>query len=122
MTEELEYNAYVFDNNLPNPAAESVLRMFCEGVFYNQVGIMNAWNLKTSEEELILVGVQLDEDGKPECFPIAKVLAAEDVPNYLSPDGKGGWFDPQDAVEKAAAKENMKDMRQPEVEETNEPV
>lgn len=98
---------YKFSNN-NSPHLDTILAMFYQGITMNAVGIMDAFNLTTEQEETILVGVQLDEEGKPECFPLARVLRAEDVRNYLSPDGKGGYFDPLNPTEVAEAKENMK--------------
>jgi hypothetical protein len=69
---------------------------------------MAAFNIETQEEELLLVGVEFDEEGKANCFPVAKCLASEDVNKYLSPDGAGGYFDPRNPAEAAAAKENMR--------------
>jgi hypothetical protein len=99
---------YKFTNKAESPHLDALLTMFYEGAFRNHVGIMEAWSLEDEEEHLILVGVELDEDGKPNCFPIAKCIRAEDVTNYLAPDGKGGYFDPSNPTELAAAKEDMK--------------
>ncbi len=101
---------YKFTNHEDSPHLDSLLAMFYQGAFDNQLGIMQAFNLTTDEEYLILVGVAADENGKPVCFPVAKVLSAEDVPNYLAPDGKGGWFDPRNPVEAAEAREGMKSI------------
>ena len=103
---------YKFTNKAESPHLDNLLAMFYQGVYDNQVGIMEAFNLATEQEELILVGVAPDDNGKPVCFPIAKVLAAEDVPNYLSPDGKGGWFDLQDPNASAEARESMKTIEE----------
>lgn len=99
---------YKFTNKSDSPYLDSLLAMFYEGSFANTIGIMEAFSLKDEEEHTILVGVQLDEDGKPECFPIAKLLRAEDVSNYLAPDGNGGFFDPCNPTELAEYKETVK--------------
>jgi len=106
--QERALTLYKFTNNEDSPYLDTVLGMFYEGAFANTVGIMEAFNVKTSEVETILVGVSADRDGKPECYPIAVILGAEHVPNYLMPNGKGGYFDPADAVEVAEAKEGFK--------------
>lgn len=85
-----------------------ILAMFYIGVGGNTIGIMQAFNLTTEQEELILVGVQIDEDGKADCYPLASILNAEQARQYLAPNGQGGYYDPMDVVETAAAKENMK--------------
>lgn len=107
---EREVVMYTFTNKANTAPLESILAMFYTGTDTNTVGIMEAFNLATEEEELVLVGVQADENGKPMCFPLAKVLRAEDVSNYLSPDGKGGYFDPFNEPEAAAAREDMKSI------------
>lgn len=107
-TQEFSPVLYKFTNQELSPHLDSLLAMYYEGIYNNTVGIMEAWNIKTNEPELILVGVEPDENGKPVCFPIAVVLRAEDVTNYLSPDGKGGYFDLADRSASAEAREDMK--------------
>lgn len=99
---------YKFTNQEDSAYMDSVLAMFYQGIYSNTVGIMTAFNVEKQEEELILVGVQFDSDGKAECFPIAKCFSAEDTRVYLSPDGLGGYYDPNDPYEVAEAKENMR--------------
>ena len=99
---------YKFTNREQSPELDSLLAMFYQAVYTNTLGIMQAWNIAKDEEELILVGVQLDENGKTDLYPIATTLRAEDVPNYLAPNGKGGFYDPQNPTELAEAKEDMK--------------
>ena len=77
---------------------------------------MQAFNIETEKEELILVGVAADDNDKPVCFPLAKVLAAEDVKSYLSPDGKGGWFDERDPTAAAEARDGMRSITEAIVE------
>lgn len=107
---------YKFTNQEESSYLDSLLVMFYQGVYDNQLGIMQAFNIQTEGEELILVGVAADENGKPVCFPIAKVLAAEDVQNYLSPNGKGGWFDERNPAEAAEARESMRSIAEATVE------
>ena len=101
---------YKFTNKAESGQLDSLLAMFYQGVYDNTLGIMEAWNLETEQEEVILVGVGADEDGKPVCYPLVKLLRAEDVPSYLSPNGDGGYFDLQNPSESAAARENMKSI------------
>ena len=107
---------YKFTNAGESPYLDSLLAMFYQGAFDNTIGIMDSFNLETEEVETILVGVQADENGKPVCFPLAKLLKAEEVPQYLSPDGKGGYFDPMDQEASEAARENMKTIEEAVVE------
>lgn len=99
---------YKFTNAEASPYLDSVLAMFYQGVYDNTIGIMEAYNIETEAEETILVGVELDENSKPICFPLCKVLRAEDVTKYLSPNGKGGFFDMLDQVESEAARAEMR--------------
>lgn len=107
---------YKFTNDQESPYLDSLLAMFYQGAYDNQLGIMKAFNIETEEEELILVGVDADENNKPVCYPLAKILAAEDVKNYLSPDGKGGWFDERDPSAAAEAREGMRSINEAIVE------
>ncbi len=65
---------------------------------------------------MILVGVELDENSKPICFPLCKVLRAEEVVKYLSPNGRGGYFDMLNQAESEAAREEMRPYDQAIVE------
>ena len=91
---EIEVNMYVYTNKAPDAPAESLLRLFYEGTLTNSIGAMRAKNTKTGEEELLLVGIYFKEDGSSETFPLARILNADDATAYVSPDGKGGWFEP----------------------------
>lgn len=99
---------YKFTNEAESPHLDDILAMFYQGCYSNTIGIMQAFNLDTNEADLILVGVTLDENGKPDCFPLARALKAEDVTRFLAPDGKGGFYDPLNPSESDEAKENMK--------------
>lgn len=98
---------FKYTNKSDSPYLDSLLMMFYQGCADNRVGIMEAHNLETSEVEMILVGVELGEDGKTDCYPLARMLRAEEVGNFLAPDGKGGFYDPADPVEREAARENQ---------------
>lgn len=82
---------YKYTNHDNSHVLDNLLAMFYHGVYTNAIGIMQAKNEETGEEEVILVGVKSREDGTQDCFPLAKVLKAEDVSVYSAPDGKGGW-------------------------------
>lgn len=99
---------YTFTNQENVTQMGDILAMFYMGVANNQLGMMQAFNIEKGETELVLVGVQLDEDGKPDCYPLAKVLAAEDTLNYLAPDGKGGFYDLRNPSDVAEAKDSMR--------------
>lgn len=99
---------YKFTNAESSPNLDNILAMFYQGVYNNTIGIMEAYNIETEAEELILVGVELDENSKPICFPLCSVLRAEDVTKFLSPNGKGGYFDMLNQAESEAAREEMR--------------
>lgn len=86
-----EVTLYTFANHNPAPELESLLAMFYKGAADNQLGIMQAKHIETNEEQLLLVGVTV-EDGNTQCYPLCVLLRAEDVPLFRAPDGKGGWF------------------------------
>lgn len=99
---------YKFTNQEQSPELDNLLAMFYKGVYDNRIGIMTAWNTETEQEELILVGVELDENLKPDCYPLASVIKAEDVRKYLAPNGSGGYFNPRDIAEAQEAKDAMR--------------
>lgn len=110
--EVMKPTLYKFTNSAHSEQLDNILAMFYTGVYDNIVGIMQSFNLEKSEEELILVGVTLDDDGKPDCYPLAKILSAEEVKLYQAPNGEGGYYDPLNSVEAAGAKENMKSFNE----------
>lgn len=115
--EGMELVLYKFTNKADTPYLDSLFGMFHHGAFSNSLGIMEAWNLETEREEVILVGVEIDEDGKPDCYPVARVLTAEDVGKYLSPNGKGGYFDPQNPSEVEEFKREVRSVSEAVVSE-----
>lgn len=88
---EVDINLYVFSNDTQDQGTVQLLQMFYRGAYSNSVGIMRALNTSTDKVESILVGLEVEE-GETKLIPLAKVLEPQDVPNYLSPNGKGGWF------------------------------
>lgn len=106
--EEFAPILYTFANRSPAPELESLLAMFYQAVLDNTLGIMQALNSETGEEEVLLVGVHVDENGKTECYPLTSLLSAESVHKYNAPDGKGGFFDPADKELAEAVKAEMK--------------
>lgn len=108
---EVDYIEYVFSNQQPrDPECESLLRMFVHGVFNNQVAIVRAYNNEIQEEEIILAGVNVNEDGKPELYPICTVLKGTDVDKYFAPNGEGGFYDLANPTEVAKAHSTMEPL------------
>lgn len=93
---EVDVNLYVFSNDTKDEGTVQLLQMFYRGAFTNSVGIMRALNTETDKVESILVGLEV-ENGETKLLPLAKILEPTDVPNYLSPNGKGGWFGREEA-------------------------
>ena len=90
---------YIFSNRQDAPELQALLSMFLRGAEANRIGIMQAMNTRTNQEDIILVGVDVGPDNTAECFPLAVLLKAEDAPLYLSPDGDGGWHNPAEVEE-----------------------
>lgn len=86
---------YVFTNTPEDLSQKQILKMFYDGLDQESIGLMQAKNVETGDLELVLVGISVDKQDNAHLFPIAKVLKAEDASQFLSPDGKGGYFDPQ---------------------------
>lgn len=99
---------YTFANRSPAPELEHLLSMFYQAALSNSIGVMQALNETTGVEEVVLVGVAVDAEGKTQCFPVAKVLSVEETHNYRAPDGKGGFYNPDNAEELQAVKDAMK--------------
>jgi hypothetical protein len=72
---------------------QGLLKMFYHIVLTNRLGIMEAKNSETGEEELVLVGIEQDGDAM-NVFPLALPIKGEDAGKYIAPDGKGGWLEP----------------------------
>ena len=98
---EMEILLSVFSNNPMDEAAYQTLQLFYKGAVENSVGIMRALDGVTGETALILVGIEKDHSGI-KTYPLARVLTPDDANNYFSPDGTGGWFDPQGPQEAEA--------------------
>lgn len=86
--------AYMFTNDRQAGwRLQPFLDMLYRGAFENTLGIMEALNTETDEVELLIVGIQHNEDGTTDNIPIARVLDINLVSKYLAPDGKGGWLE-----------------------------
>lgn len=99
---------YKFTNRAESGDLDTLLAMFYKGTYSNKIGIMEAYNLDTEEVDIILVGIELDENGKPDCYPLARGLRSAEASRYLAPNGVGGFYDPRDPREAEEVKERMK--------------
>ena len=70
---------------------QGVLKMAYHVVLTNKLAVMQAKNTERGQLELILVGVDQNENGVS-CYPLVTPIKAEDVSKYLAPDGQGGWL------------------------------
>lgn len=69
-----------------------LLKMVYHTVLTNRLGIMQAKNSETGEQEVVLVGVEQNGDSL-NCYPLFSPIRAEDVAKYVAPDGQGGWLE-----------------------------
>lgn len=89
--------AYMFSNDQQaTPRLLPLLKMFYRGVYENTVGLMEAKNRDTGNVEMLLVGLEHDENGMTNTFPLAKILDAATAIRYLAPDSEGGWLEDPD--------------------------
>jgi hypothetical protein len=91
---EVELMMHIFSNQGADAPAQSLLRLFYEGAMLNTIGVMRALNTETGFEELLLVGVEQHDANNSSVYPLAKILDKGGLTRYKSPDGKGGWFEP----------------------------
>lgn len=86
--------AYMFTNDRQASwRLQPFLDMLYRGAFENTLGIMEALNKETDEVELLIVGIEHNDNGTTSNIPIARVLDINLAAKYLAPDGKGGWLD-----------------------------
>ena len=90
----VELLMHIFSNQGHDAPAQSLLGLFYEGAMMNTIGIMRALNVDTNTEELLLVGVEQHDANNSSVYPLAKILDKGNLTRYKSPDGKGGWFEP----------------------------
>ena len=70
---------------------QGLLKMVIHTCFTAKLAVMQAKNAETGDVEIILVGVDQNENGVS-CYPLFTPIKAEDVSKYLAPDGSGGWL------------------------------
>ena len=87
--QEKGLRAFLYMNDKTNPAPAFLLDAYYRNTFANRIGVMVAKNIKTGAEELLLVGIELGEDGSEGAFPLAKVLGPEAYEDYAIPTGSG---------------------------------
>lgn len=75
---------------------KGMLKMVYSSAATGRLAAMQSLNEETQEEELIIVGVEQNENGI-NCYPLFAPIKAEDVPKYSAPDGQGGWVKHADA-------------------------
>lgn len=99
MTEQTNtLKLYKFTNKPDSPYLDTLLQMFYSASAQNKIGIMEGYDTETEKEVLLLVGVDIDEEGKTTCYPLARCLPAEEIRKYQAPDGEGGFLDTSETV------------------------
>lgn len=81
-----------FTNDKTNPFIRQQFHIWMQSSYANLVGVMHAKHKDTDEIETLLVGVEVQEDGKLITYPLAKILKPEEQDRYLAPDGEGGYI------------------------------
>jgi hypothetical protein len=85
-----EYALHVLSNE-PSQFKYDFLEMLYHGAMGNTIGYMDAKRRDSGEIERLLVGLELNAEGKVDAYPLARFLNPEEVANYQAPDGRGGW-------------------------------
>ena len=95
----VEMNEYIFTNDPTNPFPQQILHLMHDIVFKNLMGIMQAKHRTTGEIHSILVGLELADDGSVNTYPLCRILTQSEQAEYLAPDGKGGYPEPEENVQ-----------------------
>lgn len=90
---EVEFQQYIFSNDLSDVRLPGLLDMFYRGVLTNTIGLMVAKDVELDIDALLLVGLEQNEDGGVDTYPLARILDPAELKRYRSPDGTGGYFD-----------------------------
>lgn len=91
--EHREVIEWLFTNDKTNPAAINIFRIFHQVTYANSLGVMHAKKKDSDEIVTLLVGVDIQDDGSIQTWPLAKVLTPEEQNSFVSPDGEGGWLE-----------------------------
>jgi hypothetical protein len=89
--EDVKFAEWIFTNDKANPYPRQLLHMLYDGALTNKLGIMHAKDAESGKEVSLIVGIIRDDEGNINCFPLARFLDGAEVPQYLAPDGEGGW-------------------------------
>jgi hypothetical protein len=89
--EDVKFAEWIFTNDKTNPYSRQLLHMLYDGALTNKLGVMHAKDSVTGDQVSLIVGIIRDEEGNINCFPLARFLDGSEVPQYLAPDGNGGW-------------------------------
>ena len=79
-----------------------LFEMLHRACFSNLLGIMQAVNSDTGQEEILVVGLEPTADNKFNSYPLARILNKDEANKYLAPDGRGGWGGKPSDVQAAA--------------------
>lgn len=82
----IEMTEWIFTDDPKNPAPYMLFHAFYDGVFANKIGIMQATHTETGEKAMLIVGVEVTEEGTA-LYPLARILESEEVLKYEGPSG-----------------------------------
>lgn len=87
-------NNLVIASNDRNPMKEQFIQALHQAALHCQLGYMDGMDPDTGEITPLLVGVEYNEAGQPcKLWPLGTVfLTADNLKNYLVPDGNGQYF------------------------------
>lgn len=77
----IEMTEWIFTDDPKNPAPYMLFHAFYDGVFANKIGIMKTKHVDTGEDCLLVVGVELREEGTA-VYPLARILESDEVEKY----------------------------------------
>lgn len=86
--QEKGLRAFLYMNDKTNPGPAFLLDAYYRNTFANRIGVMVAKNVTNGQEELLLVGIEIGEDGSEGAFPLAKILGPEAYETYAIPTGE----------------------------------
>lgn len=81
---------WVFANER-NPALLQLFHSLYEGAFKNRLGIAHCKNRTNDKLQTLIVGVNPTEGGGAQLYPLAVILEEDQLADFMSPDGHGGY-------------------------------
>jgi hypothetical protein len=85
-----EYVLHVLSND-PTTEKYDLMEMLHKSALFNTLAYMDALHFDSGDVVPLLCGLAEGPDGQVQAFPLARLLKAEEVKQYLAPDGHGAW-------------------------------